>query len=86
MAKNFNIDLNILKSDFEGLINKAKELKVTPINLNSVQWEVGDMDEEEAAITFKGPKKSLIELASFTHELYGGGFSFSEEDVLEVLY
>ena len=86
MAKNFNIDLNILKSNFEGLINKAKELKVTPINLNSVQWEVGDMDEEEAAITFKGPKKSLVELAAFTHELYGGGFSFSEEDVLEVLY
>ena len=80
------IDINILKSDFEGLINKAGELKVTPLNLNSVQWEVGDMDEEEATITFRGPKKSLIELAAFTHELYGGGFSFSEEDVLDCIY
>ena len=86
MAKNFNIDLNILKSDFTDLINRANELKVTPLNLNSVQWEVGDMDEEEATISFNGPKKALVELAFFTHELYGDGFSFSDEDVLDCIY
>lgn len=86
MAKNFNIDLNIFKSDFTDLINKAKELKVNRIDTGDILWEVGDMDEEEATISFKGPKKSLVELSAFTHGLYGDGFSFSEEDVLECIY
>jgi hypothetical protein len=27
----------------------------------------------------------LVELAAFDHELHGGGFSFSEEEVLDCL-
>lgn len=90
MAKNFNLDLTVIKLDLNSLLNQAQVLGVSPttpalIRTGQIQWEAGDMGEE-AVITFRGPKKALVELAFFTHGLYGAGFSFSDQDVLEVIY
>lgn len=90
MAKNFNLDLEIFKSDLNNILNQAQVLKVKPVNpalirTGQIQWTMGDL-EEETILTFTGPKKALVELAFFTHGLYGGGFSFSDEDVLDCIY
>ena len=85
MAKNFNLSFTLYKDDYLELVKKAQDLKVQILDdLQDLQWEEGDICEE-TQITFRGPKKSLVELASFDHELHGDGFSFSEEDVLECL-
>ena len=85
MPKNFNLNFTVYKDDYLDIIKKSQDLKIKVMdNIQKLDWEPGDFCEE-AQITFRGPKNSLVELAAFDHELHGGGFSFSEEEVLDCL-
>jgi len=85
MPKNFNLNFTVYKDDYLDLIKKSQELKIKVMeNIQNLDWEPGDPCEE-AQITFRGSKNSLVELAAFDHELHGDGFSFSEEEVLDCL-
>jgi len=85
MPKNFNLNFTVYKNDYLDLIKKSQELKIKVMeNIQNLDWEPGDFGEE-AQITFRGSKNSLVELAAFDHELHGDGFSFSEEEVLDCL-
>jgi hypothetical protein len=91
-----NLDLTVFKDDYDNILNKAKELKVVPLTQpKDMVWEDSDEVEEpdgsikvlqESFNTFRGPKKALVELSFFLHELYGAGFSFNEDEVLECVY
>ena len=85
MPKNFNLNFTVYKDDYLDLIKKSQDLKIKVVdNIENLDWEPGDPCEE-AQITFRGSKNSLVELAAFDHELHGDGFSFSEEEVLDCL-
>jgi len=85
MPKNFNLNFTVYKDDYLDLIKKSQDLKIKVMeNIQNLDWEPGDPCEE-AQITFRGSKNSLVELAAFDHELHGDGFSFSEEEVLDCL-
>ena len=93
MAK---LDLTVFKDELEQVLVRATDLGLKcHSRLNAIEWEPGDEVEdedgnvkilEEAVLIFSGKPSALVELASFDHELHGAGFSFSVEEVKEVIY
>ena len=93
MAK---LDLTVFKDELDRVLVRATDLGLKCLSrLKDIEWEPGDEVEddngevkilEEAVLIFSGKPAALIELASFDHELHGAGFSFSVEEVQEVIY
>lgn len=93
MAK---LDLTVFKDELDRVLVRATDLGLKCLNrLKDIEWEPGDEVEddngnikilEEAVLIFSGKPAALIELASFDRELHGAGFSFSVEEVQEVIY
>ena len=90
------LDLAVFSDVYDNLLNKAKELKVVPLyKPEDLVWEDSvRIDEpdgsfkilQESFNTFSGPKKALVKLSSFLHDLDQPGCPFNEDEILRCIY